>query len=924
MSHRNGRRGGSQQEQQDAVANESLFRSATMSLIQLYIPSEVCHATVYELGQLGNVQFKDLNPEVTPFQRTYVADVRRIDEMDRRLRFLYDNINKQSITVRPLESALPFVNSSFDQAGSGGNGSLNGSTGGGSSGSSPQMLDELSNRLRSYEERLFQMNSSYDSLQKRLQELEEAKHVLRETAVFFDQAEGRHETIRTSTADDDDNQPLLSGDVEGRNFASRNREPSQGNESGFAGFDLEFVAGTIDRTRMATFERILWRVLRGNLYMNYAEIAEPFEDPSREQPLRKNVFIIFAHGSELLAKIRKISESMGGTLYPIDSNPARREDALRDVSARIEDLNNVLYSTNATRRTELVRIAESISAWADVVRKEKLIYNAMNLFLYDARRKTLIAEGWCPTSDLPAIQLALRRAAENAGTAASVQPVLQELHTTAEPPTFHRTNKFTAAFQNIIDAYGYASYQEVNPGLFTVITFPFLFAVMFGDVGHGTLMFLAALVMVIFEKKLAKANVGASAGVGEIFDMFFYGRYIVLLMGAFSIFTGFLYNDIFSKSMHLFHPGWKWIPGDGELTAVKQATTYPFGLDPTWHGANNALVFTNSMKMKMSIILGVLHMSLAIFLQAPNFIHFGQEYSLWAELVPQITFFWSLFGYLTVAIIYKWATNWYETDSNGVVFRNNPPSLLNMLIYMFLSPGNVDKDKELYTGQAFVQTVLLLIAAVCVPWMLIAKPYILYKKNKARKGAGYRAVGGQEGEELPSHHGGGSGGTGLLDDDDDEAEGAAAGGGNGAASGQDGGHGGGGGGGHGHGEEFELGEVIIHQVIHTIEFCLGCISNTASYLRLWALSLAHAQLSEVLWTMTLANVFGMTGVTGVVATVFAFALFFVLSIAILVLMEGLSAFLHALRLHWVESGSKHYQAAGYKFTPLTFKDEDAE
>lgn len=60
---------------------------------------------------------------------------------------------------------------------------------------------------------------------------------------------------------------------------------------------------------------------------------------------------------------------------------------------------------------------------------------------------------------------------------------------------------------------------------------------------------------------------------------------------------------------------------------------------------------------------------------------------------------------------------------------------------MVLQPGNVDGN-QLYAGQSFVQLVLLGIAGICVPWMLMAKPYLLWKDNQKIVAQGYHTVGG--------------------------------------------------------------------------------------------------------------------------------------------------------------------------------------
>merc|ERR1712146_466880 len=112
---------------------------------------------------------------------------------------------------------------------------------------------------------------------------------------------------------------------------------------------------------------------------------------------------------------------------------------------------------------------------------------------------------------------------------------------------------------------------------------------------------------------------------------------------------------------------------------------------------------------------------------------------------------------------------------------------------------------------------------------------------------------------------------------------------------------------------------FIHQIIETIEYVLGTVSHTASYLRIWALSLAHQQLSLVFFQKTLTMGLEMSFPANGIVLYFMFGAWFGVTLGVLLGMDVLECFLHTLRLHWVEFQSKFYKADGYKFEPFDIK-----
>ncbi|EGT56749.1 hypothetical protein CAEBREN_31182 [Caenorhabditis brenneri] len=191
-----------------------IYRSEQMCLAQLYLQSDASYQCVAELGELGLVQFRDLqcdehqcnrllsfislqlNPDVSSFQRKYVNEVRRCDEMERKLRYLEREIKKDQI---------PMLD-----------------TGENPDAPLPREMIDLEATFEKLENELREVNKNEETLKKNFSELTELKHILRKTQTFFEEVDHDRWRIvegerRGRSADrDESTQPLIDigGDID--------------------------------------------------------------------------------------------------------------------------------------------------------------------------------------------------------------------------------------------------------------------------------------------------------------------------------------------------------------------------------------------------------------------------------------------------------------------------------------------------------------------------------------------------------------------------------------------------------------------------------------------------------------------------------------------------------------------------------------
>ena len=657
--------------------------------------------------------------------------------------------------------------------------------------------------------------------------------------------------------------------------------------------EISYIAGLCNIEDQLKISKSIFRKGKDRAVPNFFDVKIRENNPKIQEYFKnKVIFLICIHGDYLINKVKEVLTLYNCSIYSFAHNINLFEkinELNKDISekrklisegrmliknllASKEKINNFRQWNNIDNLSDdkqNLNLSE-YHLYHAYIKMQKLIYQNLNKCLEFGEFS--VGEVWIPEIYFPKLQEEINSLLNE--NERIILPKFSDFESenNRKFPTYFIINEFNSSFQEIVFTYGVPRYKEANPGLFTIITFPFLFGVMFGDIGHGSLLLLLSIYICFKKDYLYYSN--------SILKDLIKFRYFLLIMGIFSLFCGIIYNDFMGIPLSFFNSCFEKdiLDINNKKTIQKPGCVYPLGVDPKWAVAQNELTFINSFKMKISVIIGVLQMFLGLILRGLNNIYFKDQISFYFEFIPYMIFFVFLFGYMILLIYIKWLTNYSLNTSQA-------PSIITILMNLALKLGSVDGKPVWGTLELeqFINKILFLVSILCIPVMLMVKPWIkIYNQRQKEKMEEENPENNNIMELINNNY------KELFLDYIKEQQ---------------------------NNNESSM-DIIVHQIIETIEFVLGCVSNTASYLRLWALSLAHSQLSKVFFEK---SILGVASGTNFVFVIFGYFIFANITVGVLMGMDLLEAFLHTLRLHWVEFQNKFYYADGILFEPFSFQ-----
>lgn len=204
-------------------------------------------------------------------------------------------------------------------------------------------------------------------------------------------------------------------------------------------------------------------------------------------------------------------EASPATIY----NQAREK---RDeLTQKIEDLQEPLLEIGKAHGEEFK------AAYKKIFRELQISRASQN---YGSTWSTIVINGWCPKKQLSELKGTINEITDGSAMVESRPATEQEIEN-REVPSYCELPDFLSPFQMLVQGFGVAGYQEVEPTLMFAVSFLLMFGVMFGDLGHGLCLLAAGIALRRMSERDTLRQLGyviaAAGGSAALFGTFFQG-----------------------------------------------------------------------------------------------------------------------------------------------------------------------------------------------------------------------------------------------------------------------------------------------------------------------------------------------------------------------------------------------------------------